>query len=515
MFACVAVISFAVLLGVGDSAKILGVVPTPSISHQVVFQPFFRELSLRGHEVTALTTDPMRDPKLSNLTEIDLHFSYRIWNEHIMKNALKFKTNPIGATIDFYKSTIDIQDEQLRHPSVQALIRGEEKFDLIIIESIMPALFGFVHKFKCPYIMMFSQEAPSDYYKLMGNPTHPILYPDAIFQYDQQLPFPQRLLAVLTMPLFPLFARYIFSMHDHLVQNHFGDDYPSIVELMSKPDMLFVHTDQIFHKVRPLVPTVIQIGGGSHMRPIKPLPSELKNKLDNAEHGFVYFSLGSNVKSKDLPPELLDTILSTFAELPYTILWKFEGAHLDGLSDNVITSPWLPQQDVLRHPNIKLFITQGGLQSLEEAMYSGVPILGVPFYGDQTGNVKRMEIGGTGLIVDYATVTKDEFKAKILEVAQNTRFRNKAKELAALAQDQPMTGLERAVWWTEYVIRHKGASHLRSPLLDVPWYQYLLLDVLAVIASVMVIVGLLVFYIVRWFIGLLTCRRKKNEKKIQ
>lgn len=41
-----------------------------------------------------------------------------------------------------------------------------------------------------------------------------------------------------------------------------------------------------------------------------------------------------------------------------------------------------------------------------------------------------------------------------------------------------MSGLEKAVWWTEYVIRHEGANHLRNPALNMPWYQYFLVDVI-------------------------------------
>lgn len=59
--------------------------------------------------------------------------------------------------------------------------------------------------------------------------------------------------------------------------------------------------------------------------------------------------------------------METFAELPYKILWKFEDDQLEGKPNNIKTNKWLPQQDLLGHPNIKLFITQGGLQSLEEA----------------------------------------------------------------------------------------------------------------------------------------------------
>jgi len=49
------------------------------------------------------------------------------------------------------------------------------------------------------------------------------------------------------------------------------------------------------------------------------------------------------------------------------------------------------------------------------------------------------------------------------------------------------------VYWTEYVIRHKGAPHLRSAVLDLAWYQYLLLDVIAVLALAVGSVVLIVY----------------------
>jgi glucuronosyltransferase len=64
--------------------------------------------------------------------------------------------------------------------------------------------------------------------------------------------------------------------------------------------------------------------------------------------------------------------------------------------------------------------------------------------------------------------------------------------LSRIYRDQPLTPLEQAVFWTEYVIRHKGTPHLRSAVLDLTWYQYFLLDVIAVLALA---VGSIIFFL--------------------
>ncbi|KAF2906126.1 hypothetical protein ILUMI_00042, partial [Ignelater luminosus] len=242
---------------------------------------------------------------------------------------------------------------------------------------------------------------------------------------------------------------------------------------------------------------------------------DLQLQLDNAKNGFIYFSLGSNIKSKRLPESTRKIFLETLAELPYTVLWKFEEENLPGKPDNVIISKWFPQQDILGHPNLKLFITQGGLQSTEEAIYNNIPMVGIPFIGDQQSNVQRMVNKGIALLVDHETINKATLKAAILEVINNPSYRNKIKELAELAKDQPMTGLESAVWWTEYVIRHKGAEHLRSPALDIPDYQYFLLDVIGFCLLVALIVIYVLYKVVKLMYKLVRYFVPKQKVKVQ
>ena len=76
-------------------------------------------------------------------------------------------------------------------------------------------------------------------------------------------------------------------------------------------------------------------------------------------------------------------------------------------------------------------------------------------------------------------------------------YRENVQRLSRIYRDQPLTLLQQAVYWTEYVIRHQGAPHLRSAALDLAWYQYFLLDVIAVLALVAVCVLVAVYFISR------------------
>lgn len=73
------------------------------------------------------------------------------------------------------------------------------------------------------------------------------------------------------------------------------------------------------------------------------------------------------------------------------------------------------------HPNIKVFITQGGLQSTDEAIDAGVPLVGIPMLGDQFWNVNKYVELGIGVKVDSMTITAKELIAAVNTVAKDDR----------------------------------------------------------------------------------------------
>jgi len=252
----------------------------------------------------------------------------------------------------------------------------------------------------------------------------------------------------------------------------------------------------VMNSIRPMPPNIVQIDF-MHVEDPKPLPKDLEKILNNSTQGVVYFSLGSNVKSSNLPLHTRRAIIEALSSLPYTVLWKWESDEVPGTGDNVVTRKWFPQQDVLAHANIKVFVTQGGLQSSEEAIARAVPLVGLPAIADQEDNVSKLVRLGVAKQLSINDFTSESLREAIIEVAENKRYSKRIKEIRDIAFDQPMTGLERAVWWCEYVIRNKGAPALRSVLADVPLYEYLLLDVILVVLAALAVLLFVVRNLVR------------------
>lgn len=107
------------------------------------------------------------------------------------------------------------------------------------------------------------------------------------------------------------------------------------------------------------MPGIINVGG-AHIKPPKPLPDDLKEFLDNSKNGVVFFSLGSFVQGSEMPAEKTAIFLEIFGKLKQNVLWKFEDDSLANIPPNVKISKWLPQSDILAHPNVVLFISHGG-----------------------------------------------------------------------------------------------------------------------------------------------------------
>lgn len=466
-----------------ENANILGIFYYPSYSHQIVYQSLVKDLSERGHHLTILTTDRMNSNNHPNITEIHMDSSYE-------ENINFVECRDFGGLKLFYlllKAQVKRAERQLSQREVQDLIHNHTnyKFDLIILEYLFASpMIAFADLYDCPVIGFSAIGAGTPVHELFGNSANPVIHPELIFPYQHgRLKFVERLNSFIyyfgtKFLLQPLFE--VIGMSQ--AYKYFRNFTLTLAEAEEHVDLVFINTNPILDYVRPITPNTIQLGS-MHVQPPKPVTGKLKELLDSSQNGVIYMSLGSNVKSKDLRDETKATFLNVFRKLPYDVLWKFEDDQLLNKSDNVVISKWFPQSDLLAHKNVKIFITQGGLMSLEESIDRETPMIGIPFLLDQYQNTLKVQEEGFGLRLDLEDVTEEALHDAITEVMK-PKYRENIKKFKELIYDQPMTSREKAVWWTEYVIRHKGAKNLKYPGRNVPFYQRYCLDVVAVLSAI-------------------------------
>ncbi|KAJ8878993.1 hypothetical protein PR048_019599 [Dryococelus australis] len=89
MLGSAAILTIILVTRVAGGARILGVSPVTSVSHQIVYRAVTTELAKRGHELVVITTDPVNDPTLANYTEIDISFLYDFYRKNYNFRDLK------------------------------------------------------------------------------------------------------------------------------------------------------------------------------------------------------------------------------------------------------------------------------------------------------------------------------------------------------------------------------------------------------------------------------------------
>ncbi|CAB3227647.1 unnamed protein product [Arctia plantaginis] len=348
--------------GLVDTARILGVFPVPSISHQVVFRALMLELSKHGHELVIITPNPAlpKDRPKDNITEIDTSSVYqvmgRLYNEAQGKNMLKK-----GVVLDIDslltgdsdRGMTELISYQFDIPEVKALLEDKtQKFDLIFVEAIANYHLIVTNIFKAPVIWFSSFYGFPEHYNSMGAVAwHPTFYPYFYRQKYVNLTIWERIREIyLEWRIFQMIKTS--EEHDaNKLRQRFGPDIPSIDDMKKNIDVMFVNSHPLFASNRPVPSNVVYLGA-LHLQKVKDLPEDLQSYLDNSSRGVIYVSFGSNVRPSMMDSDLLEVFLETFKLLPFDILWKFDYENLENVTNNVKIQKWFPQRDLLRTYNI-------------------------------------------------------------------------------------------------------------------------------------------------------------------
>lgn len=312
-------------------------------------------------------------------------------------------------------------ENALADRKVQALINSNETFDVVISEIFVnEAHMGFAHHFQTPLIL-FSSIYPSEWTNFfVGNPAPPSYVTHSGSGYTTPMNLWERI-GNLCYYIYDVLLRefYLYPKQEALLKRYFPNA-PDLRDLIYNVSLILLNSHPSYTEAVPLVPNMIQIAGFHVVD--EPLKSDLKTLLDNSKEGVVYFSMGSNLKSKNLSPENKKVLMRVFSKLPVKVVWKFEDENLADKPENVIISKWLPQRGILRHPNVKAFISHCGFISTTEAAYFGVPLICIPIYVDQHTNAAFLTKNGMAVNLQFSELTEKTLSEALDKVLNNKRY---------------------------------------------------------------------------------------------
>ncbi|KAH8277055.1 hypothetical protein KR026_004440, partial [Drosophila bipectinata] len=464
------------------SENILGIFSYTFGSSYLLIEPYLRQLVQRGHQLTiisAVTHLPhiegahhirvaRLDQQMQDLLDYDYEFELSKWMEAQFVSDYFFNCSKFI----------------LEDPGVQELLLNKSaEYSMVILEAAhTDALYGFAQHFNAPLVGIAAFGSAWNIDFLAGNSAPSVYEPMSALGYSPGLNLLEKWYNLIFITEERLVERFVYLPRQiDLYKKYFSDGSGSLHEIRRRFSLILINQHFSLGRVRSNVPNLVEVAGMHLDAPPEPLEDELRAFIEGAEHGVIYFSMGLQMLDKWLPPGLPELMIDSFKRLKQRVIWKRFDETIANNTRNVYISGLLPQREILNHPNVKLFITHGGLLSIIEAAHYAVPILCLPLFFDQFQNTKRMEKMGVARSLDITDISQEEVVQTIGEMLNTSSYKQRALDLSGRFHDQPMSPIDTAVWWTEYVLRHKGADHMRIAEQEMSLMQYYNVDIISVL----------------------------------
>lgn len=516
------IILIFIAVSVCDGYRILAAFPFQGKSHFVMFERLMKGLSKKGHQVDVISTFPQKKP-YPNYTDLVVlptgttflnNFTYELMNILVKQSVTHTVATIAGNNIC----------ELLGMPEIQELVRNpptDPPYDLVLVEIFGAHCYAALgHVLKVPVVGVSSAVLYPWSNDMVANPENIGFVPNNLLAYPQHMNFWQRLWNFVHAMHNKWYFNYLTTAQTEIIRRHLGPEIPDIRELENNMSMVLVNSHISMNGIKPMTPAVIEVGGLHVQTDEMPedvikLPASLEKWMNESTDGFLYFSFGSMVKIESFPAHHLKIFYNSLGKIaPVRVLMKIPEPSLlpPGLPKNIHILPWIPQVEVLKHRNIKAFITHGGLMGTQEAIHYGVPMIGIPLFGDQFVNVDNYAGMNIAARLDIDTLTEEKMDAAINSILHDSKYRETVQRISKKFRDRPLSPLKTAIYWIEYVIKHGGDS-LRSPAMDLTWWQLQLLDIYAFLLLATILSVYLIITVPRLLYNLVNSSHAVASKK--
>ncbi|KAK2584309.1 hypothetical protein KPH14_006702 [Odynerus spinipes] len=496
--------------------RILGIFPLHGKSHWVMMEALMKRLAALGHQVDVYT--PFKSTEvIPNYRQIYIESSTGSTMNNVTATDLQQFSN-INIKFITYAAG-DKLCEMLVLPQFQELIKNPPKdppYDIFVTELFAsPCYLAFGRHLKIPTVGVMTCPFHDWLSHHVGNPDEPAFVPNLLSSYNQQMTFWERLLNTMVIHLMQIQMDYYLTPHAKYVKDNFGMEIKT-TDLYKELSLILVNSHHSLNGIRPHTTAVVEVGGLHLQNDIDKLAPEVQKWLDESTHGCIYFTFGSMVRIETFPEERIRAFYKAFEKIaPVRVLMKVAKKEelLPGLPKNVMIQPWFSQIPVLRHKNLRAFITHGGLMGTTEAVFCGIPMVGIPLFGDQRVNIQNYVKKNVAISLgSIEEVTEETLTNALQTVLKDPSYMENIKKLSKIFHDRPVSAMDTATFWIEYVIRH--GNILQSPAIHLTWWQRNLFDVYATIIAAVVIALYIVLLILRALIfGVKRIFGRTDQKK--
>ncbi|KAL9988931.1 hypothetical protein ACROYT_G003427 [Oculina patagonica] len=431
-------------------------------SHYLVLERLGRELKTRGHEVVFFVGDSE---------------TYALKDPHVRTFKCPDEANKVDIkTIDGLMVVWRVYCDALlsHHENMEEA----KTADLIIGDAMYLCSFLIADKFSLPHVTVLMSPLSTATTGLPYNFAElPSYIPQVFSRMTDDMSFVQRAQNSFTWlvnsMIFPSMLRNVYA---GLKKKHNITPEKSLHQTFQKVDIVLYQSNPIDYP-RPLLPNTKPVGP-LLSSPAKPLPDELVQFVQGAgDEGVILVAFGSILDEID--DRTIAAMADAFSSLPQRVIWKLDEKSLT-LGKNIKVTSWLPQNDILGHLKTRLFIGHAGMNGLLQAAYHGVPMICVPFFGDQFDNSIAAKHFGMAEILYTESITQETLVDAINTVLNNASYRESAARISKSIKLRPRTPIQEAADWVEYTQAQGGLANLRPRGLDLPFYQLYILDVLSV-----------------------------------
>ncbi|XP_016970999.1 UDP-glucuronosyltransferase [Drosophila rhopaloa] len=459
-----------------ESHHILGLFVNVHRSQLIVHLAVCQALLRKGHHLTLVTTLPLEEQELrGNVTHILVP-----WKQPIEEDPQGPSSNFIMRLERMFRR-LERSGDLLDLPEWKQFLRRspDTPYDILLLGyHFNDHLLGVAAHFNCPVAIITTQQPTGFVNSIMGNPEERWYVPQP---YDgHQRSGVSAWLFGIWEKLIEMLARRVLA---RIYSSHFPEPrYPSF-ETMRRSVVLALSNHHMISEgpIAPVLPNMVDIGGIVLEQKL----NETSLEISASNRSLIIFSLGTRFTWRKTPQKLLQTFTKSFSQYPdYDIYWTYDGPNLSAISldyPHLKIAKWWPQCQLLASGRVRLFITHGGKGSLSEALYYGVPLLGLPLMGDQRSNLQRMQSKKWGLTLLTHNLTHFELSKAINSVLTNSIYAEAISKASQVYRDRPLNSSDLAIYWIEYAIRHKSTNILYYPARHLNYIEYYSIDVYLII----------------------------------